>query len=52
MNILIRNHVIAWWSDGEKRIKTFDLKKFVYPILGIIALIVILGIAGKYDIRR
>ena len=31
---------------------SFDLKKFVYPVLGTIAFIVVLGMAGKYDIRR
>lgn len=50
MKILIKNHVIAWWWKG--RVKTFDLKKFVYPVLGIIAFLVVLGFAGKYDIRR
>lgn len=52
MNISIKNHTIAWWSDKDKKVKTFDLKKFVYPMLGILAFICILGLAGKYDIRR
>ena len=51
MNILFKNHVIAWWSK-EGKVKTFDLKKFVYPVLGIIAFLLVLGLAGKYDIRR
>lgn len=48
--ITINNHIIRWRRGGK--IKSFDLTKFVYPVIGILTFIFILGLAGQYDIRR